>query len=84
MPVRILNTALTARQEDRLVADWTECRRIGDALLAEIEHATYCRLLDTQVKLWKECKAQGDKCHSLLVELRARREARHDRSLFKR
>jgi hypothetical protein len=78
MPIRILDTGLTARQEEYLIAEWTACRLIGEALQAEIDHATYSRSFETQMKLWEENKAQGDKCHSVLVELRARRKARSD------
>ncbi len=78
MLIRILDTGLTARQEEHLIAEWTACRRKWRALEAEIVHATHSRLFDDQVKLWQEVKVQGDKCHGLLVELRALRKAKHD------
>ncbi len=78
MPRRILDTPLTEQQEDQLIADWTACRLKGEALQAEIDHATCSRLFDDQVKLWQEVKVQGDKCHKLLVELRACRKARRE------
>jgi hypothetical protein len=76
MPTRILDTGLTAQQEERLIADWTECCRVGDALLAELEHPTFSRRFETQINLWREARDQGDRCHSLLVALRERRKAR--------
>ncbi len=78
MVIRNLDTALTPRQEEQLLSDWTECCRKWHALEAEIAHATHSRLFDDQVKLWQEVKVQGDKCHSMLVELRERRKAERD------
>jgi hypothetical protein len=76
MPIRTPDTALTVEQEERLIADWTDCCRVGDALQAELEHPTFSRRFESEMNLWREARAQGDRCHSLLVALRQRRKAR--------
>ena len=58
------------------MTDWIECRRIGNVLQANLEYANVDHLCDAQLKLWQEAEAHGDKCHEILVELRARRKIR--------
>jgi hypothetical protein len=64
----------TYREEDaRLVAEWLEACQKRDALQAELSAPTTSRLYDTQATLLRTTKAAGDKCHYLLVKLRAHR-----------
>jgi hypothetical protein len=63
----------TERDEERRMAEWTECNKNSCELRAELEHPTVSRLHSAQLKLWLAVKAKGDKCHSLLVAIRAKR-----------
>jgi hypothetical protein len=60
-------------EDDRLVAEWIEACQKRDALQAELNEPSASRLYETQVTLLRTKKAAGDKCHHLLVELRAHR-----------
>jgi hypothetical protein len=64
----------TYREEDaRLVVEWLEACQKRDALQAELSAPTISRLYDTQATLLRTTKAAGEKCHYLLVKLRAQR-----------
>ena len=65
---------LDDQEEDaRLVAAWIEACQKRDALQAELNEPTGSRLYETQARLLRTTQAAGDKCHHLLVELRAHR-----------
>jgi hypothetical protein len=60
-------------EDARLVAAWIKACHERDALQAELCEPTASRLYETQATLIRTTKAAGDKCHHLLVELRAHR-----------
>jgi hypothetical protein len=64
------------REEDAsLVAEWVEACKRRDALKTELSEPTASRLYQAQATLLQTSKAAGDKCHYLLVKMRARRNA---------
>jgi hypothetical protein len=64
------------REEDAaLVAEWVEACKRRDALKTELSEPTTSRLYEAQATLLQTSKAAGDKCHYLLVKMRARRKA---------
>ena len=71
---RVHSKRPAALEEDRLIAEWTEANRSRIALQAELDQATYCRLYSSQIKLLQMSKAAGDKCHDLIIRLRAHRK----------
>jgi hypothetical protein len=66
----------TNAQEDRLMVEWIEAVQERSALQAECDKPTFSRKLGAQAKLVNAIKTSGDKCHRLLVALRAHREVK--------
>jgi hypothetical protein len=58
-------------EEARLIVEWLEARHMRDALKAELNVPTFSRLYDAQATLLRTTKAADEKCHYLLVKLRA-------------
>jgi hypothetical protein len=64
------------QEEDHLMAEWIEARQKRVALQAELDRPTASRLYDSQLRLLTAVKTAGDKCHDLVVKLRAIRKRR--------
>ena len=63
-------------EEDRLRREWILADWKRSALQAELDKPTFSRSLNAQTVLVNKVKAAGDKCHSLMVALRAHRKTR--------